>query len=550
MTDRPQAPQKKAEAGAVGTRLIEAFEAYMSSASTREDSINKLLVVMARLSKQLADATEKEPVQRPAPDMSPLIEAVTESMSRFTDTVSAAGDRFTDTASTAGDQLADAVTALSATLASQEPPSAPQEPLAHSAEMAEAIRALAEAVNRQEERLDQQEKAGSALEKILERQNETNETLLKYLEGQSRYLADMDAKRLPEHSDEERRGDLVFHPYEEKDLAFLKESEVFGALSDDTLSTIIANGSLDEYEAGKTMFVIGDPVAEVYIVKSGIVEICRPTDDPDRLSVVAYLTAGDSIGEMSIFISGDTRSSIARVPEGATVLVLTFEVFMKLFKALPELALRLSSVFARRLKTSIKKERIQKRHRELRGDLQYFELPTVVQTLISSDERTGTLTVYDDEQEVIAELFFDSGRIRFARLGHLQGEEAFYQLFQTSLSMGTFVFREGNFPEGFDQGKEITTPGMSLIFEAARLSDELEVLRKTIPDTSRALEPVHATLQWTDDATRTLANGIWSMVRRKSTIADILDSLPRSHYAIYSVLAAMLQSGQIQHQPN
>jgi len=343
---------------------------------------------------------------------------------------------------------------------------------------------------------------------------------------------------------------LSYHPFEEEEIAFLKESEVFGALSDDTLRMIRGNGRVEDYEPDTTVFAIGDPVGEVYIVKSGIAEICRPTDDPDRLTVVAFLTAGDSIGEMSIFISGDTRNSICRVPEGAEVLVLTFEMFMRLFKALPELAVRLTSVFARRLRTSIKKQRIQRRHRTLNGSLAHFDLPSVFRTLLSTDERTGLMTVYapetGGEAEKLAEAYLEAGRVRFARMGHLVGEEAFYQIMQSDLTGASFEFREGKFPEGFDQNSEITTQGMSLLLEATRLAGELDTLKERIPDPEKVYTPTQGALKWDDASTRTLANSIWSMLRRKVTVNEILESLPRSHYSIYSMLSAMLTQGLIE----
>jgi CRP-like cAMP-binding protein len=359
-------------------------------------------------------------------------------------------------------------------------------------------------------------------------------------------VTEVEAKQLPGATDEERRADLQFIPYDEKEIAFMKESEVFGALSDDTLKVIRANCTIENYEPGKMIFTIGDPVSQVYIVKSGIVEICRPTDDPDKLNVVAYLTSGDSIGEMSILISGDSRSSIARVPEGAEVLMVTHEMFMKLFKALPELGLRLATVFARRLKTSIKKERIQTRHRELQGSLEYFDLATIIQTLVSSDERTGVLTVTDAQQDTVADLFFEAGALRYARWHHLLGEEAFYQLFQSEMKSGSFSFKEGRFPEGFDQRAEVGMPGMSLLFEAARLSDELKLLKEEINDTDRVYKPKVETLEWTNDDNRTLATGVWNMVRRGATVAELLENMPRSEYSIYAVLLEMLTSGQIE----
>jgi len=514
-------------ASAIGSRLVQALEQFLHTTSKRDEHLVKLLTVMAKLL-----ATSQTPKQ----DMTLLVEAL---------------QGLAEKPAMPAFDLHEVVDVLRE-IAQKEAPALPAAPAA------EGI-ALSELLGKQEARLTGIEERSEALHAIaadftgaartfgemLAKQNETNDILLRLLQEHTRRIAEVEAKQLPIVSDEERRAELSYVPYEEKEIAFMKESEVFGALSDDTLRIIRANATIEAFPPGKMIFVIGDPVSEVYIIKSGIVEICRPTDDPDHLNVVAYLTSGDSIGEMSILISGDSRSSIARVPEGAEVLVLTHEMFMKLFRALPELALRLATVFARRLKTSIKKERIQTRHRELQGSLQYFDLATVIQTLLSSDERTGVLTVYDDQQDILAELFFETGTIRFARLGHLLGEEAFFQLFQTELTGGGFSFKEGKFPEGFDQRSEISAPGMSLLFESARLSDELKILKQEIPDAERVYQPAKDALAWETEDTRTLANGVWNMLRRGATVSEILESLPRSHYAIYSVLSQLIKTQQV-----
>jgi CRP-like cAMP-binding protein len=384
------------------------------------------------------------------------------------------------------------------------------------------------------------------LPNILAQQSQINEMLAKFASTQDQRQLEAQAREIPSLSDTERRSDLEYVPYKEKEIAFMKESEVFGALSDDTLRTIVANSRLLNHPPGSTVFTIGDPVTEVFIIKSGIVEICRPTDDTDKMNVVAYLTSGDSIGEMSILLTGDVRSSMARVPEGAEILLIDYETFLRLFRGLPELGLRLASVFARRLKTSIKKERVQTKHRELSGTLQYFDLPTVIQTLLSSDERTGMLTVYDPEQDPIADLFFEAGSIKYAKVGHLFGEEAFYQLFQIDLSVGSFTFKERKFAEGMDERSQIDQPGMSLLFEAARLSDELKLIKEDISDQNTTFKLTKQTLEWDDDDSRVLANGIWNMLKRGSNISEILDNLPRSHYSIYAVLAEMKEKDLIE----
>jgi CRP-like cAMP-binding protein len=511
---------------------VQALEQFLSTTSKRDEHLVKLLTVMAKLL-----ATSQTPKQ----DMNLLVET----LEKVAERPAAAMD------------LSEVVEALRE-IAEKEAPAAPGAAPVERA--GEVLGALQELLERTEQRLSAIEGESASLKhlatdfsatastfkEILTKQNDTNELLVNLAQDQARRLVEVQAKQIPALAEGERRGDLEFVPYSEKEIAFMKESEVFGALSDDTLRVIRANAALETYVPGHMIFTIGDPVAEVYIIKSGIVEICRPTDDPDKLTVVAYLTSGDSIGEMSILISGDSRSSIARVPEGAEVLVVTHEVFMKLFKGLPELALRLATVFARRLKTSIKKERIQTRHRELQGSLRYFDLATVIQTLLSSDERTGVLAVHDEQQDTIAELFFETGSLRYGKLGHLLGEEAFYQLFQSDLSGGGFSFKEGKFPEQFDERCAVSTPGMSLLFEAARLSDELKVLKESIPDPSREFKTKRDALEWESEENRTLANGIWNMVKRGATASEILDSLPRSHYSIYSVLSQLVKTDQIE----
>lgn len=518
-------------AGAIGSRLAQALEQFLATTSKRDEHLVKLLTVMAKL---LASS------QTPKQDMNLLIETL---------------ERMAERPAVALD-LSELVGPLQE-IARREvpvlPAGAPAEP------SGEVLTALRDLLRRTEERLSVIERESESLKglaadsneaantfrEILTKQNSANELLIQVLQDQARRVGEVAMKQIPAMGDEERRADLEFVQYSEKEIGFMKESEVFGALSDDTLRVIRSNCSVETYPPGHMIFTIGDPVSEVFIIKSGIVEICRPTDDPDKLNVVAYLTSGDSIGEMSILISGDSRSSIARVPEGAEVLVITHEMFNRLFKALPEMGLRLATVFARRLKTSIKKERIQTRHRELQGSLRYFDLATVIQTLLSSDERTGVLSVHNEQQDTIAELFFEAGSLRYAKLGHLLGEDAFYQLFQADLSGGGFSFKEGKFPEQFDERSVVSAPGMSLLFEAARLSDELKVLKEEIPDPDRQYQTKRDALEWEGEENRTLANGIWNMFKRGATVAEVLDSLPRSHYSIYSVIAQLVKTEQI-----
>ena len=60
-------------------------------------------------------------------------------------------------------------------------------------------------------------------------------------------------------------------------------------------------GDLRRYANGETVFTSGDATDETYVIKSGIVEICRRDPDSGAIKVVAYLGEGDSIGEMAFY---------------------------------------------------------------------------------------------------------------------------------------------------------------------------------------------------------------------------------------------------------
>ena len=106
---------------------------------------------------------------------------------------------------------------------------------------------------------------------------------------------------------------------------------------------------------------------------------------------------------------------------------------------------------------SWKISRIAPRRRSSRATFTYFDLATVVQTLISSAQ-TGVMTL-SAEEDVLARLYFQNGNIYRAHFGHRRGDEAVHHLFQTELDGGFLFESRGAEPvaDGPDPG--ITVPG-------------------------------------------------------------------------------------------
>jgi CRP-like cAMP-binding protein len=326
----------------------------------------------------------------------------------------------------------------------------------------------------------------------------------------------------------------------EEEVGFLKKSEIFGRLSPEELKVVLDSGRIETHAPGSTIFRIGDPSDAIYVVRSGVVEICRAKGDREKMVVVAYLGESDPIGEMAI-MTGSSRASLARVPQRAEILKIEKRVFMDLLNRIPELSISLLSILSKRLEDGLRKQRVAARHQHLAGNLKFFDLPTIIQTLATS-ERTGTLTITDELERVFARIYFEAGKVLYAELGHLRGEEAFYQLFQSPVQDG-FSFKGGLPPGEFQEEKEIGTTTMGLLMEAARQQDELKVLKESHSNPNRVLRPQSEALPWDDEETTGLAKEIWARLHRHETIEQMVQEIPVCQYRIYKVLSLMEAKG-------
>ena len=113
------------------------------------------------------------------------------------------------------------------------------------------------------------------------------------------------------------------------------------------------------------------------------------------------------------------------------------------------------------------------------GDLELFALPNLLQSLADSSS-TGSLTLRDRSEQVIATIALQGGSIQACTHGALSGEVAFYQMFEIPLP-GTFVFET---PEA--GASEPAEPPLfdvqSGLLEALRRYDEFQLARALAPD--------------------------------------------------------------------
>jgi CRP-like cAMP-binding protein len=328
----------------------------------------------------------------------------------------------------------------------------------------------------------------------------------------------------------------------DEQFGFLKKTQIFSPLSTEDLKTVMDGGRMETYSAGSVIFNIGDPADAVYVVKTGVVEICRASGDGNKMSVVAYLGESDPIGETAI-ITGSPRASMARVPEKVEILIIRKASFMDLLVKIPRLALCLLAIFAKRLERGFREERAEARYRQLSGKLEYFDLPTIIQTLANSS-LTGTLTITDKAERVFATLYFEGGRMLNAVAGRLKGKDAFHQLLQSAV-LDAFSFKGGPPSKKFDEDSKVTMAPMALLLESSRQQDELKVLKQRYPDPKRVFRPKLEAFTWDDKETLALAEEIWVHLKLGQSIDRMVSEIPTCEYRIYKVLYIMDGHGWI-----
>ena len=319
--------------------------------------------------------------------------------------------------------------------------------------------------------------------------------------------------------------------------------ELFETLSDADLERVIAAGQLRRLDQGDYLFRGGDPPESIHVILAGAIEVVRSTPDNPEPTPVAYISPGEAIGDMAVF-TGAKRRSAGRVPEFADVLTLPKPAFKELARTIPGYGLDIAGVFAKRLEGFINQMRGQKRQKELSGKLKFFDLPTVVQTLVSANQ-TGVLAIVDDNGKTFAEVLLRDGAVERARFGLLEGEEAFYQLFHAD-KRGEFFFRTVREPNPDSISTvEVSMSAMNLLMEAARLVDELGRVRRTLPDPNKPYQARTEELQWEDEETIDVAREVFTKLQNPKRIADLVDEVPASTYRLFQVAAELFKTEQI-----
>jgi Cyclic nucleotide-binding domain/Domain of unknown function (DUF4388) len=317
-------------------------------------------------------------------------------------------------------------------------------------------------------------------------------------------------------------------------VGFLKEHSIFKVLDERILEGISPIFAEIDFGPGQIVFQQGDPADAVYIVRSGSVEVIQGDDPP---KILAYVTAGECFGEMAL-IHETPRTATIRVPESATVVRLPKAALKELRARFPEVTSAIAEVINHRLAGTLPFQAPG-----LQGNLAFFDLATVIQTVVAS-RQAGVLILFGRSGKAVAQLVMKDGVISHATFKHLYGERAVLEL-MTRTDPLDFIFERQDVDKKPQDNKLRLKPPHMLLIEGARRSDELPKLQQNLGWPNGVLAQGQPVSDWKPlgDEAQTIGTHAWPLLGAECTLEELCQKLPFDRYSVLLLLAEMLKRG-------
>ena len=177
----------------------------------------------------------------------------------------------------------------------------------------------------------------------------------------------------------------------------------------------------------------------------------------------------------------------------------------------------------------------------LQGDLEVFGLPSLLQSLAESSA-SGSLTLRGPKGgEVFGSIVLREGKLIEIRRGRLQGDDAFYQLFERPLP-GQFAFVKGK-PAAPAAGT--TREILPLTLEAMRRYDEFQEAQALVPDEVRLERTAVAATPPPGEKDGGFLQALWERASQGGTPLDCEASVASDSYRIRRTLAHWVEQGSL-----
>lgn len=133
-------------------------------------------------------------------------------------------------------------------------------------------------------------------------------------------------------------------------VTMIGEVPIFGLLDDEEREALAQMMNSRDFKQGETVFHYGDPGGEIFILRSGHVELFVENTDGEKI-VLSENEQGDVIGELS-FLDGGPRTATAVAREDTQMLVLDRVRLLDFIDQHPHAAMDVLTVIGRRLRAT------------------------------------------------------------------------------------------------------------------------------------------------------------------------------------------------------
>lgn len=316
---------------------------------------------------------------------------------------------------------------------------------------------------------------------------------------------------------------------------FLKEHSILKVLDTHILEGISPIFAEVQYGPGQIVFRQAEPADAMYIVKQGSVEVIQG-ESPAK--IIAYLTAGECFGEMAL-VHETPRTATIRVPESATLIRMPKAALKELRARFPEVTGAIADVINHRLAGTLPFQAPG-----LQGNLAFFDLATVIQTVIAS-RQAGVLILFGRSGKAVAQLVMKEGSITHATFKHLYGERAVLELMTRNDPLDFIFERQDVSKKPVDNQLRLKPPHMLLI-EGARRADELPRLMSTLGWPYGIIIQGKFVDDWKDvgsiDAP-VIGPKLWPLLGAGCTLEELAQKLQYDRYSVLQVLDEMVKKG-------
>jgi type IV pilus assembly protein PilB len=141
-------------------------------------------------------------------------------------------------------------------------------------------------------------------------------------------------------------------------VQFLKNVKLFADLNPDSLAKLGTCLKTAEFPPAEIIVREGAPGVSMYIIKAGLVEVRKKDPATGIDFLVAQLSGGAAVGEMSL-LTGKPRSATVTTVQPTVVFTLTRADFRNLLTQHPEISLGLARILAERLEDATKQVGIE-----------------------------------------------------------------------------------------------------------------------------------------------------------------------------------------------